>query len=347
MTDVRPELVFLTGTDAGRREVLASNLIVVGRSASADVQLAEAHASRQHIRLQLTTSGWMMENLSAGGTLVNGRKIKSRRKKVFLATGDVLGFGLQTQVLFVSQGDDPDEAFYAWQQANPLPAVEPELAPAEAPAGAVPAEAEPATAVVEAPAAKARKKTKLVKYLAFGAVYLLGLVGLVVALSSMGEDADHAAAARAQMLSDEQIAQVLSQLPPSRSTTPARAAVELNQALSLYANLPAGPGDLYRCVKSFQLYQTYTPGGAFEDVQHENKYEDALRRLREMVHREYRNAWAYEQAGDWPRSRETWEQLKVALPEAEKGNPVFERLISNIDKHLTYVRSRMRRRRRR
>jgi len=346
MTDVRPELVFLTGEDAGRKEALASNVLTVGRSASADVQLSDAHASRKHIRLQLTTSGWMMENLSSAGTIVNGKRIKSAKKKVILATGDVLGLGLETQVLFVSAGDDPEDAFYDWQRANPLPATVPEP---EAPkqAEAVPTEMpEPATAVVEPPEEKAPKRAKLSVYVALAAVYALALVGLVVFLSSLGEDDNSPSAIRARMLTDEQIAGILAQVPLGRSPMPARAAAELNTALSLYANLPSLPGDLYRCVKSFQLYQTHSPGGVFEDVQHERKYEDALDRLTELVRREYRNGWAYEQAGDWPRSRDTWERLKAALPESEKGHPIFERLLSNIDSHLTYVRGKMRGRRR-
>ena len=81
----------------------------------------EEAASREHIRFLFTHDGWVMENLSANGTLINNKRYK-RDKKILLDTGDVLGVGLETKILYVAPGDDPEEALGAWRAANPEPA---------------------------------------------------------------------------------------------------------------------------------------------------------------------------------------------------------------------------------
>jgi len=351
MSDVRGELVFLTGPQAGQRVVLRSNVMVAGRSASADVGLDEEYASREHMRFRLTASGWLMENLSGGGTLVNGKRIKSQNKKVLLETGDVLGVGIQTRILFVSPGDDVDQAVLAWQRKHPLPEVQPDRAseldhpPGDRQAPAVAARAEraekptePLRAGPRGPAGQAARSSKLVKYAAFGLVYAAALVGLIVFLARAGNSGKGPAGESGGPLTDGQIAEALSALPRGASPMPARASAELTQALSLYANLPSKPGDLYRCVRSFQLHLAYKNGPAFEDVRHELKYQDALNRLIDLVRGDYRNAWAAEQAGKWPQSASAWDQLKAELPETDQTGPVFGTLVRNIDQHLTYVR---------
>ena len=74
MANARPELIFVAGPQAGERAVLMTNDVLVGRSPSADVHLEEHAASREQLRFQLTGEGWLMENLSAQGTRINGRR---------------------------------------------------------------------------------------------------------------------------------------------------------------------------------------------------------------------------------------------------------------------------------
>ena len=67
-----------------------------------------------------TADGWIMENLSANGTAVNGRRYKAD-KQILLATGDVIGVGMETEILFVAGGDDPAEAIARYRQSQQSP----------------------------------------------------------------------------------------------------------------------------------------------------------------------------------------------------------------------------------
>jgi len=121
MNGARPELIFLSGPQEGERAVLMTNVALLGRSAAADVRLKEDAVSREQVRFQLTSDGWLMENLSANGTVVNGKRY--RKKKLLLDTGDVLLVGLETRVLYVSPGDDPEAALAAYREAHPASAA--------------------------------------------------------------------------------------------------------------------------------------------------------------------------------------------------------------------------------
>jgi pSer/pThr/pTyr-binding forkhead associated (FHA) protein len=351
MSDVRPELVFLSGPRAGTRTVLASNAQEVGRSPSADVVVEDAHASRRQMRLRLTPAGWLMENLSSNGTLVNGTRIKSAGKKVLLATGDVFTVGVGTRILFVAPGDDADQAVLDWQEANPLPEVAPpadeepsgEGESAEAHAGGPPTEPvhAPATEVIAPPPGRP-PRSKFSKYVVFAAIYVAALLGLIFYLATT-EGRGQKDAERRQMLSENRIAQVLGELPDEKTHLPAKAQAELAEALGLYANLPSRPGDLYRCVRNFQLYLAHVKGNAFADVQDELRYGNALDRLTRSVDDLYRKAWGLEQSGQWQASAAAWGQLKAELPETDETSPVFRHIISNVDAHLTFVRGRAQR----
>jgi len=359
MTDVRPELVFVSGPQANERVVLMSNVSIAGRSPDADVRLMEEYASRRQMRFVLTGDGWVMENLSGNGTLVNGKRFRSRKKKILLATGDVLGVGRQTRILFVAPGDDPDEALRAYRLAHPP--QEPPAAETEAPLAAAKAQGpqgEPSPVAPEPPktekppapgaeeADEARQRAeKLKKYAVYFGVYLAFIVGLIALLTALRGGPERLVE-RAALLTDKEIAEVLSAVP-RKNPIPTRAAGELQRALSLYENLPSREGDLYRCVRSFQLHLAYKPVAAFDNVQDELKYQDALERLIKRVQARYRNAWAFEQAGDWRRSGEIYGQLMRMLPETQPGNPVFETLVRNVKDHLSYVRGKAQKKRRR
>jgi len=357
MADVRPELVFLSGPQADERVVLMSNVMVAGRAPDADVRLTEEYTSRRQMRFVLTVDGWVMENLSGNGTLVNGKRFKSRNKKVLLATGDVLGVGRQTRILFVAPGDDPDEALRAYLLAHPPP--EPPAAEVEAsPDRAEQPEAQPQPVPDEPPRTEkppppgaeqtdeAKRRTdKLKKYAVYFVVYLVCVLGLILLLTALSGDREQVAQ-RGSLLTDKEIAEVLS-AAPDKNPIPTRAAAELQKALSLYDNLPSREGDLYRCVKSFHLHLAYKREAVFDNVQDELKYQDALGRLIKRVSSTYRNAWAFEQAGDWRRSGEIYDQLMRMLPETHPGNPVFEKLVRNIKDHLSYVRGKAQKTRRR
>jgi len=133
MASAMPELIFVAGPQQGERAVIMTATAVIGRSPTAEIHLTEEATSREHVKFQFTHDGWVMENLSANGTLINGKRYK-KDKKVLLDTGDVMTVGLETKILYVAPGDDPEEAIQTWRGANPAP--EPRQAPPKQPAAA-------------------------------------------------------------------------------------------------------------------------------------------------------------------------------------------------------------------
>jgi hypothetical protein len=98
----------------------------------------------------------VVENLSPNGTEINGKRYKVG-KQVVLATGDVIGVGLETRMLFVAMGDDVEQALADYRQKTAPPPAP--AAPAELPeAQAVPASLEgpPAATILPPPLPGAR-----------------------------------------------------------------------------------------------------------------------------------------------------------------------------------------------
>jgi pSer/pThr/pTyr-binding forkhead associated (FHA) protein len=100
--------------------------LTIGRAEGCDVSLPwDEGISRAHARLErLGRDAWMLvdDGLSRNGTIVNGEKLRSRRR---LVDGDVLRFG-ETQVLYRGPGRDTRKAVTAV-----APAAEIELSPAQ------------------------------------------------------------------------------------------------------------------------------------------------------------------------------------------------------------------------
>ncbi len=75
----------------GRRNVLAGNRVVVGRSREADIVLQDPNVSRRHAELRKDEGGWQIVDLgSTNGIKVNGRRVKEAR----LSPGDEITLGL-------------------------------------------------------------------------------------------------------------------------------------------------------------------------------------------------------------------------------------------------------------
>ena len=346
MSDVRPELVFVSGPQLGERVVLTSNIVVIGRSPAADVQLTELHASREHVRFQLTRDGWIIENLSANGTLVNGKRFKSRKKKILLDTGDVLGVGLETEILFVCPGDDTETALHAYRKTHPLPTNETEKTSANEEPSSVPApQSIPESAATEQAAKPERPTSKIRKYAIAYLIFLGLLVILFIILSSMRKNKGPSGRG-VQLLSDREIAEILSEIP-RENPIPTRSVSELRKARSLYDNLPSKTGDLYRCVRSFNLYLGYKRKAVFDNVQDERNYQTVRDRLIGQVVKKYRNAWTFAQAKNWSNSLSGYEELLLMLPEPKSDNRVQERLLRNIREHITYNRGKIPKKRKR
>ena len=112
MSAEHPELIFIAGPQAGQRVILSRPGATLGRGSAADVLLSEDYASREQARYERLQGGPCVIGLSKRGTWINGRRYKPG-KRVFLDTGDRIGVGKETEILFVNAGDDPDAALEA------------------------------------------------------------------------------------------------------------------------------------------------------------------------------------------------------------------------------------------
>jgi hypothetical protein len=69
-------LFIAEGAGAGVSVALAERPVLVGRAASADMQVADAQVSKEHARIEWTGAGYAIADLgSSFGTLVNGIKV--------------------------------------------------------------------------------------------------------------------------------------------------------------------------------------------------------------------------------------------------------------------------------
>ena len=352
MARTHPELIFVTGPQAGRREALMSNVAVAGRSTSADIQLTEQYVSRQQFRLTYAADGWIVENLSDKPIRINRKKFK-RGKKVIVETGDVVAVGAETEMLFVAQGDDAEEALAAYRAGR---AAEERPAPAEAKRerGGMPAapaavreqpqpqpSAEPEAAQLEENAEAMQRKAKLKKYGILFAVYVgLLIAGAIVVNWLRGGGT--VTTAPLERLSPRQIEYALKAGLKRKVRDMMAATKALRDAKATYQDAAVKDGNLYKSIKYFKLHLAYKRG-QFENVEDERLYQRAMDELVAKVQRKYRSAVLFERNKEWREARLLFEEMlrivpAKAEPEPEEYNPFFD----NVKDHLVYVRKKAR-----
>jgi len=339
MAAARPELLFVRGPQEGERAVLMTNTALVGRASGADVRVQEPAASREHLRFEWRPVGWVMENLSGHGTRVNGKRY--RKKLLLLETGDVLGVGTETEILYVSPGDDPEEALRAYRESRPQP-QKPELAPAPA---AEPQPQETPDEEGEEAGEGDEAKTNRLKIVLLGIV-LGGLVLFSVAMivrSLREEDNGGRKDDSPARLTAYDIREAI-ETELERSPSRTRAAEALDRAVRGYANRVLwGPGDHYRCVKDYQLHLAYKEQKTFRRIQDERDFKRAREDLVNLVKEKYSSAWTFERArsyrGAWAAYQELLRILPV--PDLEPRGPVKQVVVENVIEHINFVKSKL------
>ena len=349
MSQQHPELIFVAGAQAGERVALTSPVAILGRSHEAEVYLSESYASRRHVQFELTSEGWVVENLSPAGTLINDKTYKTG-KRILLDTGDVLGIGAQTRILFVGPGDDPDAALAGYSLAHPQDkAIPPEPPGAEAEirqgqseiaadVKSVPAKTQPVK-----PLADKAGGSKIRKYIIFAAIYIAVLAGAAFFLSGLKKDQIEQVSL--QRLTVENIAEALT-TPLDKARNPAKAIEMLRLARQLYPS-DFNPGDQYSCFKSFKLHLAYRDGRDFEDPVDAQKFRSVRDELIERIAAGYNNAYAFEKAKQFTRAQRRYSSLLAMLPETDSNDPVYKKLVKHIRRRIAFVNSQKPRRRRR
>ena len=91
-----PEREVVTLTIDGRREEVTQSRVVLGRSRSCDIRLADVNVSRRHAELrQEGATYWIIDLDSMNGTIVNGKPVERER----LRNGDTVTLG-STDIVF-------------------------------------------------------------------------------------------------------------------------------------------------------------------------------------------------------------------------------------------------------
>ena len=355
MSREHPELIFVRGPQAGQRVALSQRVLVLGRGGDADIMLSEDFASRRQARYELSPDGPGFENLSSRGTWINGKRFKAG-KRVLLDTGDLIGVGKETEVLYVAAGDDGDAALAAYEASatmrrnafgkRPKPSPKPAAAPPDeaAPeaAAAIPAEEEPPPAQRKAFRKRpsemtagervtaqegARRRKILIMLGAYFAVNLVVAIVLKVLTASK-----KAAYPMPEMFQAEQVRKLLGEVPQKRAN-PARMRQRLVEAMNMHRQYSPRPAKLYTCVLAFQDALAYSGNSFFQDRPNHDAYQDALGKLSKGVWAIYKNGCLYEREKEWEKAEAALGELLAILAQGPKDSKLFR----NVQDHQKRV----------
>ena len=348
-------LVFVAGPQAGQRVVLAKAVAILGRGSQADVLLSEDYASRQQARYELLRAGATLENLSPKGTWVNGKLYKAG-KKLLLETGDLLGVGAETEILFIAAGDDPDTALALHDQAMPPKSafgkkhrarIKPE---GDQPKGEAP-EGEPgveeghapdefdrrprrkrASEMTPAERAKFEDEARRKKIMIGLGIYLAILAVIVIAVVLYRTPStDDGSTPISPMLTPDEIKAALSE-PIEKSPNPVKKESKLQEALELHQQHGLAPLYLHKCLVAFKESLAYGGREFFDNPEDGEKYRKVLDELIKVVQERYRNAYILERNKDWKRAEQEFGVLLRIVP--DRDSLIFK----NVQKHHGRVR---------
>jgi len=350
MSEAHPLLVFVAGPQKGQHVLLGKPAAVLGRGSGADILLSEEYISREHIRYELLNAGPTMENLSRKGTWINGKRFKGG-KKVLLETGDLIGAGDETQMLFVAAGDDPAQAVDAFgpdarerdafgrrparrgaePEAEPPPEEAAGDAEGEARRKAPPKRPSEMTPGERAEAERKAKQKRILIGLGVWWAVLVVVGGLIVAFRPAGGDGT--SRAEVKILSDREIRRHLREpLKPMTAST-YRTQEYLDEALRLHGDFGTDVWRLHEAIHAFKKSLAYSGRLSFSKKEHQDLYFQLLNELAEQFSSRYRQACLLEKNRQWRQARDAFNELLQLLGEENNKNPVFQ----NVQKHLTRV----------
>ena len=347
MSKSRPTLVFVAGPQAGQRAVLTGPTAILGRGASVDVMLSEDFVSRRQAKYELLRAGPTLENLSSRGTWINGKRFTAG-KKVLLETGDVIGAGAETEILFVAAGDDPDAALAMHDSATPrrtafgkkhLLAKQASMAQPKPVAEEPPEpESEPETFAVQsfgAPPAEEQATPERAKRrkIMIGLGIYMGAIFVVIMVILVTRKGGPASRPTPKMLSEMEIEQALAE-PIDKDPDLIQMANKLQEAKELYQQYGRRDEHLHECVKAFKESLAYSGRGYFDNPEDQDKYDAVLTRLTEVVKERYRDAYIYEEKKDWRQASAMFDYLMRTIGDPQ--SPVFKNVLLHYERVKYY-----------
>lgn len=97
-----PKLVILSGSDEGLSFEMAGHVFQIGRSQSTPTHLSDPAVSRVHCEIETSDGNFLLHNISANGTQVNGKEVT---EEVALQPGDIIRVG-NTELKLVVEGKE-------------------------------------------------------------------------------------------------------------------------------------------------------------------------------------------------------------------------------------------------
>lgn len=307
--------------------VLSKHDAILGRGNTADVMLSEEFISRQHARYEMLQAGPTIEAVSDKGLFINGKRFKPG-KKVLLETGDAVGMGNVTELLFVAAGDDVDAAVSVHTQSRGLsggafgrkgaaqPPVE-ELPPVEPPPEPKKDEfAKAPQAMDMSPAERAaiERKAKNKKRAIILGIYL-GCIGLlfILLMSYRGRTKEPPAIPE---LADEEITRCVEKTPDGYVPSPMDRDRCIEDALSAYN--PSGPDvqHLYKCVDAFRKARAYSDTIYLnypKDPKVDEKCRRVMAQLSDEIKKNYHEAIQLERNRDWGLAQDRFYYIRSVL----------------------------------
>ena len=364
MSQNRAELIFIAGPQQGQRSLLMTASVVIGRHPSCDIQITEQTVSRQQARFRLSPHGWVVGSLASSAIRVNTRRYKASQQ-IILETGDILGVGIETEMLFVAQGDDVEAALAEMREAHPQFAGFTVMAPVEAPTDQVPMpptppverpdafappvpvpEPEPLDLIVsdrdealavEAAETEKERKAKLRKYVVGFGLYGVLFLGFIIAMSLRPTE-DTVDGVKLERLPDREIEKILTKDLdiPER---PRYAEDALDKARRHYDDFPQQPDAMYKAVKQFKIYLKFTGMQGFQKAENQTLYRNAKNTLVDSVTEVYHRAWKEFKNEDWDASLRDFQEVLRMIPVQDEPYPDKDnKLFLNVRRHIRFIR---------
>jgi pSer/pThr/pTyr-binding forkhead associated (FHA) protein len=118
------QLVMRKGPTPGKKFLLNTSEITIGRESSNDIVVNEAEISRKHARLTIQSGGYVVEDMgSTNGTYVNGQRLigpHSLRRGEEIALAEVISFSYEIAQL-ASEAVYPGEEVGKRPESKPAP----------------------------------------------------------------------------------------------------------------------------------------------------------------------------------------------------------------------------------
>ena len=271
-----PQIHVINRKGGGSRETFTAPTVTFGRDGGNMIVTGGEHTSRLHGELRCEADRWLLVNLSANGTELNGRRVT--RKPRALQDRDVIGVAGET--LFEVRID--------------------ELVPTT-----------PTDGESDESGQTMSKRTRL--WLFIG-IYLALILGVFFFLNTLKNENQNRQQATAP-LTREQIEQEIRQPLPPLTVNPPESARELNTANELVDRLDSSPDATYRCYMAYKKSLALSGRPHFEPGTDLLHYQQVQQRLIESVSLTYAQAYQKLKSGQFRKAVDDFRRLTDIYPD--------------------------------